>query len=154
MTSLCRAVAAIAVVVVTTGCWPVEESKAPPAVAAPSAPATTAPTTTAPPPPSTSLSGTWAGTWANQVPDQSTGSFTVTWTQNGNALTGSITISGTPCLSGGSITGSVNGATISFGAVQGQVTVEYSGTVASTTMSGTYATDCGKARGSWTATRK
>ena len=99
------------------------------------------------------LAGTWHGTWANKTPDHSTGTFTLTWTQKGSTLSGSITIGGTPCLSGGSINGHVTGSTISFGAVHGNVTVEYEGTVAGSSMSGTYHTDCGNASGSWQAKR-
>jgi hypothetical protein len=113
-----------------------------------------APPPTTPPNQAAGLSGTWTGTWANSVPDHSTGAFTVVWTQSGANLSGTITITGTPCLTGGSITGTVGGSTISFGAVNGQVHVDYTGVISGSTMAGTYATDCGNARGSWQATKK
>ncbi len=75
------------------------------------------------------------------------------WQQQGSQLSGTITISGTPCLTGGSITGTYNGSTITFGAVQGQASVAYVGTVAGSSMSGTYSTPCGNAKGNWTAKR-
>jgi|KBSSwiStaDraftv2_1062776.scaffolds.fasta_scaffold137931_2 hypothetical protein len=140
----------------TAGCWPYTESKTP--VSAPTGGPTPASSTVASPtnqpPNSAGLSGTWTGTWGNQTPDQSTGTFTLTWSQNGNNLAGTITITGTPCLSGGSITGSVSGSTITFGAVQGEVEVKYSGSIAGQSMSGTYQTDCGNAKGTWNAVKK
>ena len=88
-------------------------------------------------------------------PDQSSGSFVLHWTQSGSSLTGSITINGTPCLNGGDISGEVNGDQITFGVVAGQVNVSYTGTLKDQdTMSGSYSTDCRKASGDWTATRK
>ena len=154
--------AAAIVVSLSAGCWPFDGgAKAPSAgQGAPPPVASAGPTATPPSPPPKpsptggSLAGTWSGQWANQTPDQSTGGFTLTWTQKGSTLSGSITITGTPCLSGGSITGSISGSTITFGAVNGQVSVGYNGTVSGSSMAGTYATDCGNARGTWTASRK
>jgi hypothetical protein len=105
-------------------------------------------------PSSSGLSGQWVGTWANQTPDHSTGALSLTWTQTGSALAGTITIDGTPCLSGGSITGTVIGNAIQFGTVSGQVVVNYTGQISGATISGTYETDCGNARGSWTANKQ
>jgi hypothetical protein len=157
------AVATVSVVFLLAGCpWDGKKPAAAPsggpvANAAPAsaspAPAVTNPPTKPPAQAGADLSGTWVGTWQNVTPDQSAGGFTLTWKQQGNKLTGTISISGTPCLNGGSITGTVNGAQISFGAVQGQASVDYVGTVAGSTMSGTYSTDCGKARGGWNAKR-
>jgi hypothetical protein len=119
-------------------------------------PATTAATntaaaTTAPPVNGAGLTGTWNGTWTNTTPDHSTGTFRVSWVQAGSRLTGTITINGTPCLSGGTIDGTVAGGTISFGAVKGQVNVAFVGAVAGSTMGGTYSTGCGNAKGTWRA---
>jgi hypothetical protein len=105
--------------------------------------------------PEDDLSGTWAGTWANTTPDHSTGTFEIDWEQSVLSLEGTISISGTPCLTGGSISGAIDGQHISFGVVQGQVDVSYEGSVSDdgSEMSGTYSTDCGNARGSWKATK-
>lgn len=102
------------------------------------------------------LSGTWAGTWANTTPDQSTGTFTIEWEQGlASDLEGTITITGTPCLTGGKISGSLKGQDITFGAVQGAVEVAYEGSVNGdgSSMSGTYSTSCGNAQGTWEATK-
>lgn len=105
------------------------------------------------PTPEGDLSGKWSGTWANSTPDTSTGTFELTWQQNGTALIGTIVIDGTPCLSGGAVTGKLRGSLISFGVVSGQVEVNYAGTFSGDTMSGSYATSCGNAGGEWTATK-
>jgi hypothetical protein len=99
------------------------------------------------------VAGTWSGTWTNTVPDQSTGTFEIQWGQEGSVLSGTITIEGTPCLTDGSINGALNGNSIAFGVVQGDVQVAYTGSVSGNTMSGTYATDCGNAVGTWEATK-
>lgn len=127
------------------------ESEAPEVTASPSASATPSPIVATASP--TDLAGTWSGTWTNVTPDHSGGTFTLILTQNGSTLRGSIAIVGTICLSGGKMTGSVKGDTIKFGVVQGQVSVAYTGKLSGSTMTGTYATPCGNAKGSWSATR-
>lgn len=88
-------------------------------------------------------------------PDSSSGTFQVIWTQKGSTVSGTITISGTECLTAGTVTGTLSGSTITFGAVQGQRSVAYTGTVSSTSMHGTYsAPSCGDAVGNWTATKQ
>lgn len=120
----------------------------------PTGTAPTGPTgTTAQPEPVSGLGGTWSGTWANSTPDDATGTFEIAWTQDGTKLSGTITIDGTPCLSGGTITGKIRGNAINFGVVEGQVEVNYAGEVEGDTMSGTYATSCGNANGDWEATK-
>jgi hypothetical protein len=104
---------------------------------------------------SAGLGGSWTGTWQDVTPDQVAGTFTLTWTQSGNTLTGSIAVKGTPCLAAASVSGSVSGSTITFGAVSGAHTVVYDGTVSGTTMKGTYTAPaaCVDAKGNWTATK-
>jgi hypothetical protein len=109
--------------------------------------------TTAQPEPISGLAGTWSGTWTNSTPDDATGTFELKWTQDGAKLDGTIQIDGTPCLTGGSITGKVRGDSINFGVVSGQVEVNYAGTVSGNEMSGTYATSCGDASGDWQAVK-
>jgi hypothetical protein len=100
------------------------------------------------------LGGKWNGTWTDTSPDTSNGTFALTWTQNGSNLSGTITVAGTPCISAATVTGSLNGSAITFGAVSGRVTITYTGTIAGTKMSGTYsAPNCGNATGNWQATQ-
>lgn len=121
--------------------------------------ATASPVQSPPPSPSPApagLAGTWNGTWKDTSPDTSGGTFVLTWTQDGNALTGNIVVKGTPCLTAATITGSVNGSAISFGAVSGKNTVVYNGSISGSTMKGSYVAPaaCADAKGTWAATRK
>ena len=113
----------------------------------------TPPASPSPKPTQGRIAGTWNGTWAGVTYPTTAGAFTVVFAQSGNQLTGSITISGTPCLTGGSISGTVSGDVIAFGAVQGEVTVLYDGAISGDTMAGTWSTDCGNAVGTWQAVR-
>ena len=97
------------------------------------------------------LSGTWAGEWVDTTPDNAIGGFTLTLTQVGSHLKGAIVVTGTSCLTGGKVTGTLNGDQISFGAVNGQASVDYTGAVTATTMNGTFKTSCGNAEGNWGA---
>ena len=122
------------------------------------APAAVATDTLAPSaaPTSAGLGGNWSGTWTDTSPDSSSGTFSLTWTQTGSTLAGTITIGGTGCLSGGTVTGTINGSKISFGAVSGQVTITYDGNITDAgKMGGTYSASskCANAKGNWTATQ-
>lgn len=106
--------------------------------------------------PAPTLAGTWNGTWQDVTPDHVGGTFVLTWTQNGSVLMGGIVVNGTPCLSVATVTGTVSGSTISFGAVSGTHTVVYNGTISGTTMKGSYVAPaaCVNATGTWAATKK
>ncbi len=96
-------------------------------------------------PPADDLSGTWSGQYTGPF----NGNFSLTWTQTGNALNGSIKLSSPADTL--DISGNLTGTTISFGAV-GVVT--YTGTVASSTsMSGSYTDLANGQTGSWNATK-
>lgn len=90
-----------------------------------------------------------AGTWSGQYSGAFTGTFTLHWTQSGSTLNGSIALSkpsGTY-----TVTGSVNGSAISFGAVSAGA--KYTGSISSsgTSMSGSYTSPAGG--GSWSANK-
>jgi hypothetical protein len=103
---------------------------------------------------SSGVVGRWNGTWTTTSGPAGSGGFRIDFTQSGNDLTGAIVIAGTPCITTGTITGTLSGNTISFGAVQGSQTISYSGTVSGNSMSGEYsAPDCGNAKGTWKASR-
>ncbi len=129
---------------------PVQPTAAPTAISSPVPSASPAPSAPA------GLAGTWNGTWQDVTPDQVAGTFALTWTQNGSTLTGSILVKGTPCLTAAAVSGTINGSTISFGAVSGTQTVVYDGSISGTTMTGTYTAPaaCVDAKGTWTATKK
>jgi hypothetical protein len=128
---------------------PATETPAPTPTAAPTLASTPSSAPTA-----LGLGGQWSGIWKDTSPDTSSGTFSLSWIQTGNNLAGSITVKGTPCLSGGTVTGTINGSSISFGAVSGQVKITYDGSISGNKMQGTYsAPTCGNAKGDWSATQ-
>ena len=100
------------------------------------------------------LSGTWEGTWVNTAPTAAIGTFTLVWAQQGDKLFGALTVAGSNCLRAGNVTGEIVGKGLSFGAVEGDTTIEYTGTIVDDdTIEGTYESDCGDSAGTWSATR-
>ena len=98
------------------------------------------------------VTGLWSGTWQDTSPDTLSGTFAVTLAQTGSQLSGTIIVSGTRCLTSGTVTGTTTGSTINFGAVSGQITITYKGSISGNRMQGTYsAPDCGNATGNWVA---
>ena len=106
-----------------------------------------------------SIAGTWHGSWVSETYVGLTGGFTIQFAVKGTALSGMISITGTQCLSGGTISGTLAGSKITFGAVQGEETIAYSGTWSGTTMGGVWqvtvpsGAGCTNDHGSWQATR-
>jgi hypothetical protein len=93
---------------------------------------------------STTKRSSLAGKWAGKYSGAYTGTFTLQWTLTRTRLHGSITLN-----PGGTytITGSVHGSKISFGAVGAGAT--YTGSVSGRSMSGRYNT--AKGGGRWSA---
>ena len=118
---------------------------------------TAAPTTASPPgsPPGgdVDLTGTWNGTYG--IGEQATGTFTVEFTQSGNQISGTIDIQGSPCVSHGDISGGLTGNQITFGAVEAEKSISFTGEVSGDHMSGDYsAPDCAPPNtGDWEADR-
>ena len=79
------------------------------------------------------------------------GDFSVTFTQTGSSLDGTLSIS-VACLDGAKVTGKVNGDSIDFGSVQGQCSVDYKGKISGDQMSGTYDVG-GGVGGTWKASK-
>jgi hypothetical protein len=109
--------------------------------------------TSAPPPTATQTSSAGlSGTWNGKYDGSYSGTFSLTWQQSGSDLSGTIDVSGI----GSSIPihGTVNGSAISFGTV-GSTEITYSGSVAGSSMSGTYQikTASGSTGGSWSASK-
>ena len=115
--------------------------------------------TTTPPPTSAAPSGgggtssTIDGKWNGSYTPNGGGSgdFSVTFTQSGSSLNGTLSIAVT-CLNGAKVTGTVDGTSIDFGSVNGQCSVDYKGTVNGDQMSGTYGLGQGTA-GTWKASK-
>jgi hypothetical protein len=98
---------------------------------------------------SSTVDGKWNGSY--QPSGGGSGDFSVTFTQTGSSLDGTLSIS-VACLDGAKVTGKVNGDSIDFGSVQGQCTVDYKGTIKGDQMSGTYGLGQGTA-GTWKASK-
>ena len=96
------------------------------------------------------LSGAWSGTYQQTSPIADSGTFTLNWQQSGSNVTGSISIPG--ACNACPISATVNGSTVTFGAVAlGAIT--YTGTVSGNSMSGTYAAADSSTKGTWKASK-
>lgn len=118
-----------------------------------SAPTTSGTTAGSPTGGAVDLTGTWNGTYG--IGEQATGTFTVEFTQSGNQISGTIDIQGSPCVSEGDISGALTGNQITFGAVQAEKSISFTGEVSGDHMSGDYsAPDCEPPNtGDWEADR-
>ena len=100
------------------------------------------------------ITGTWTGTWQSTGAAAAHGTFTIDFLQQGEDVSGDITIQGSTCVTHGSIIGKVQGDQIEFGAVQAEQTIKYAGAISGDSLSGTYASaQCGPDTGTWKATR-
>lgn len=100
----------------------------------------------APPSSSDDIAGDWTGTFANTTTG-ATGTFSVTFSRQGETITGHITINGG---GSGTINGTLSGNKITFGTITGSTTT-FDGSFAGNSMSGTY--KAGADNGTWEATR-
>ena len=100
---------------------------------------------------STALTGTWDGTYESTSGEQ--GTFTIEFVPSAAGFSGTIQIEGSACISEGTITATVAGDAIQFGAVEGQVTVAFTGTIAGDSMSGDYSSPECNGQGTWEASR-
>lgn len=137
--------------VVLAGC-----SKATPKASTPSVsqqPSAQPPATASTPPSTGSIAGAWNGTFTvTGQPGQ--GTFTVTFATAGDALTGTIHINNSTCVSDGTITGTLSGNQINFGAVRAAQKITFTGALAGGKLAGTYsAPACPAGAGNWAATR-
>ena len=98
---------------------------------------------------SSTVDGKWNGSY--QPSGGGSGDFSVTFTQTGSSLDGTLSIA-VQCLDGAKVTGKVNGDSIDFGSVQGQCSVDYKGKISGDQMSGTYDVG-GGVGGTWKASK-
>ncbi|MGW7744033.1 hypothetical protein ACWGKF_15700 [Streptomyces chartreusis] len=96
------------------------------------------------------LTGAWTGDWSTGF---GTGGFTATLSQDGNRLTGELKVDGVPCSLDGALNGTLDGDRITFGSVNSEKEITFTGSVDGDTMRGTFETDCYDASGPWTARR-
>ena len=92
------------------------------------------------------LSGSWSGTWSQSGVVQ--GAVSTTFVQAGNALSGNVMITNSPCVTDGTITGTVTQSGASFGAVVGPDEITFTATtVSESEMSGTWEVGAGACSG-------
>lgn len=108
-------------------------------------------------PPTVNVSGNWSGSWlsSNGV---SGGAITfLPLMQNGSMLSGQINFTGSPCFSGGALSGVVSGSGFTGSLTAGSIRVDVDGTVTGNQMNGTYDTvnagACTGDTGTFTASR-
>lgn len=103
------------------------------------------------------ITGNWSGSWASNF--GMGGDIEFAPQQSGTAVTGNATMTGSPCFSGGSVTGTVSGASVAIGVLAGAgQQVDLAGTVApdGTAMGGNYTVSgglCDGDSGTWELTR-
>ena len=98
--------------------------------------------------PPLNVAGTWSGTWASSR--GSGGTVQAVISQSGTSLSGTATVTGSPCFTSGSISGSVSGNNVAFGVLfGGGQQANFSAAVGSggTSMSGTYSVSGGACSG-------
>jgi len=117
---------------------------------------TPTPDITPSPPPLPNISGTWSGSWSSVLPSIF-GSVSATFMQSGSDVTGTMTISGSPCFENGTVTGTVIDDQLSTGVLlEGGQTVNFSATISGVEMAGEYQVVSGPCldHGFWTVTRE
>jgi hypothetical protein len=88
-------------------------------------------------PPAVNVTGSWSGTWLDNNGSSGTISFGAL-TQNAGAVEGQISFTGSPCFSGGAISGTVCGDQFSGSLSAGGIQVDVSATVTGVQMSGNF----------------
>jgi hypothetical protein len=94
---------------------------------------------------SSNLTGSWSGNWQSSTGIG--GNLTADLIQNDDVLSGVVSITGSACISSGTVSGIVSNDTVTFGVVSGFTTVEYTASFISDAMSGTYSVTSGACAG-------
>ncbi len=97
----------------------------------------------------------WEGTWASAVYPGLAGGFRLVLGGPDSSLAGTISITGSPCISGGSATGTIVNTQIRLGAVHAEREVAYNGRLVGSAVAGTWTSpSCGTDRGTFSGTRQ
>lgn len=92
------------------------------------------------------LTGTWRGSWVSEA--GSGGDLSADLEQAGSTLTGTMTISDSPCFKGGETSGTVSGSKLIFGTIEDVNVIKFTApTLTQSEMSGTYSVDRGQCAG-------
>jgi hypothetical protein len=104
------------------------------------------------------LSGNWTGTWTIDPPYSGEGGFTMEITQTSDSFSGTVELTNSDC-GDGTVNGTVNGTSVTFGWVTTKQPIQFSGTLNGTSsMSGTWSSvACSDSSisltGTWAATK-
>ncbi|MGQ0569157.1 MAG: peptidoglycan DD-metalloendopeptidase family protein [Armatimonadota bacterium] len=106
-------------------------------------------------PPAIDLAGVWVGTWTSTVLPGTGGTVLVELTQAGPVIGGTVTITGSPVITTGTVFGTLAGNRITFGVINvvGTAVATFEGTFSGTTANGTYSTVPPGDAGVWQLTR-
>jgi len=93
--------------------------------------------------PTIDITGSWYGFWYSAYSDG--GEILLNLSQNGSKASGTATISGSPCFSGGSVSGAISGNNFAGSVRAGGIRVDINFTVTNDQMNGTYSVISGGA---------
>lgn len=107
--------------------------------------------------PTVDATGSWSGAWLSKTGQG--GSLSVSFTQTGSNLSGTINLGNSSCFSAGNISGTVSGNNITTaGVFSGSLRIDLDGTIVNSQASGSYDVVNGGActgdSGTWTLTRQ
>ena len=108
------------------------------------------------------FAGTWTGTWKRTSPPPGDGTYTFVLQQQGQSISGTLTTTGSACLTHGNVTGSVTVDHITMHTKtpaingNGDATGEYQGTLSGNKITGTLTVTCsvGVGLGTWEVTKQ
>src|SRR5262245_9908339 len=102
--------------------------------------------------PADGISGTWSGGWERTAPIPGNGELTLDLSDDGGALSGSVTVTGSACMTTHDVSGTPDGDTVPLAVSDGGITADYEATRDSTRLSGTMTATCpdvGTGTGTW-----
>lgn len=92
------------------------------------------------------LTGNWRGTWNSSVANYS-GNLSGTLTHSGTSISGTMNVTGSPCISSGTVSGTGAGGSFSASIDSGQDSLQLQGSYTATSISGTYSVPNGVCAG-------
>ena len=81
------------------------------------------------------IAGDWGGTWQDSATSDS-GQVSLSINQNQTSLNGTLTFSGSTCVSTATITGSITGYTVNWDIIAGSASAQFEGTYSAPTING------------------
>jgi hypothetical protein len=99
------------------------------------------------------VAGAWSGSWERTEPVPGNGELNLDLSQDGGAISGSLSVTGSACMTTHDVTGTLDGDHVDFEVSDGGLTAAYDGTLDGTEMTGTMTVTCpgvGTGTGTWT----